>query len=67
VVEKLLPKDDFGNAREIESLIEEAQRNLLTRIAPLDDLATREEQCLLLEDDIPFRESPSGKRVGFYQ
>ncbi|MBM4077654.1 MAG: hypothetical protein FJ267_18660 [Planctomycetes bacterium] len=66
VIVKLLPKDDFGNAREVESLIEEAQRNLLTRIAPLDDLATTEEQCLIREDDVPVRESPSGKRVGFF-
>jgi len=66
VIVKLLPKDDFGNAREVESLIEEAQRNLLTRIAPLDDLATTEEQCLIREEDVPVRESPSGKRVGFF-
>ena len=65
VVGGLLTKTDFGNAREIESIIEEAQRNLLTRLAPLDDLATTDECRIILGLDIPLREQPVSKRVGF--
>ena len=61
----LLPKPDFGNAREVESLIEEAKRNQLNRLAPLDDMATSEERRTILQEDIPKRQQPKSKRVGF--
>lgn len=61
----LLPKPDFGNAREVESLIEEAKRNQLNRLAPLDDMATSEERRTILQEDIPKRQQPKPKRVGF--
>ena len=63
----LLPKPDFGNAREVESLIEEAKRNQLNRLAPLDDMATSEERRTILQADIPKRQQPKSKRVGFLQ
>jgi len=65
VVEPLISKEDFGNAREIESLVEESQRNLLNRLAPLDDLATTNERRLILESDVPLREKPIARRFGF--
>ena len=61
----LLTKPDFGNAREVESLIEEAKRNQLNRLAPLDDMATSEERRTILQEDIPKRQQPKSKRVGF--
>ena len=63
----LLPKPDFGNAREVESLIEEAKRNQLNRLAPLDDMATSEERRMILQEDIPKRQQPKPKSVGFLQ
>ena len=65
VVEALISKENFGNAREIESLVEEAQRNLANRLAPLDDLATSNEKRLILESDIPTREKPISRKYGF--
>jgi stage V sporulation protein K len=51
--ERLKSEKGFGNAREVENLIDAAQRNLTTRIAPKGNLATSKESCLLLEADIP--------------
>lgn len=51
--ERLKREKGFGNAREVENLIDAAQRNLTTRIAPKGNLATSKESCLLLEVDIP--------------
>lgn len=51
--ERLKREKGFGNAREVENLIDAAQRNLTSRIAPKGNLATSKESCLLLEVDIP--------------
>lgn len=67
VLSGLISKPDFGNAREVETLLEEAQRNLLTRLASFDDLATTEERRRVVAADIPMREQPAPKRFGFVQ
>lgn len=51
--ERLKREKGFGNAREVENLIDAAQRNLTTRIAPKGNLATSKESCLIIEADIP--------------
>lgn len=45
--------EGFGNAREVENLIDTAQRNLTRRIAPLGNLATEEESGTIREEDVP--------------
>lgn len=65
VVKPLMSEEFFGNAREIENLVEDSRRNLINRLAPLDDLATSNERRLILEKDIPLRDKPTPRRYGF--
>jgi len=46
-------RPDFGNARDVESLLDWAQRNQLMRLAPLGDLATESERRVLIASDVP--------------
>lgn len=46
-------RPDFGNARDVESLLDRAQRNQLMRLAPLGDLATESERRVLITSDVP--------------
>lgn len=46
-------EDGFGNAREVENLVDAAQRNQLERLVHLGNLATTEENSLIASGDIP--------------
>jgi len=52
----------FGNAREVENVIDAAQRSLTTRHASIGNLATSKESSLLLEIDIPKGHVPKQKQ-----
>lgn len=54
--------DGFGNAREVENLLDAAQRNVLARVSSLGNLATSEETSTVLADDIPEGTEPVAKR-----
>lgn len=45
-------EDGFGNAREVENLMDAAQRNRLDRLVQLGNLATNEEASLIKSGDI---------------
>jgi stage V sporulation protein K len=56
----------FGNAREVENMMDMAQRNLIERLSYLGNLATNEEANRILSDDIPMPAVEDPKRqVGF--
>ena len=58
--------EGFGNAREAENLLDDAQRSLTERLAPLGNLATSDESRRILPEDISLPESDkSNSRVGF--
>ena len=58
--------EGFGNAREVENILDAAQRNVIARVSGLGNLATSEESSTLLPDDIPAATEPSAKRpIGF--
>lgn len=63
VAMKTLP--DFGNARNVENLLEEAYRNQLMRLAPLGDLATETERRWITGADVPSIVSPQKKHIGY--
>jgi Cdc6-like AAA superfamily ATPase len=53
LISKMRNRPNFGNARDIENLIDDVVRNQTLRLAPLDDLATEDERRLLIVDDVP--------------
>ena len=59
----------FGNAREVENVIDIAQRNLTARVAPLGNLATSSEMNTILASDLPevaiFESESSKNTIGF--
>lgn len=58
--------DGFGNAREVENLLDAAQRNVLARVSTLGNLATSKESSTVLPNDIPSATEPTAKRpIGF--
>lgn len=58
--------EGFGNAREVENLLDAAQRNVIARVSSLGNLATSEETSTILSDDIPDATEPVAKRpIGF--
>jgi stage V sporulation protein K len=46
-------EEGFGNAREVQNLMDAAQRNQLERLGHLGNLATDRESCLIRAEDIP--------------
>ena len=59
-------KDGFGNAREVENLIDAAQRNLTLRISHLGNLATEAESHNVVASDIPDVSTQQAKKqIGF--
>lgn len=66
VLEDMRKRPNFGNARDVENLIQEIERNQILRLAPLDDLATEDERRLLIVDDVPdVAPAPSERTIGF--
>ena len=63
-IEKM--NEGFGNAREVENLIDAAQRNLTLRISHLGNLATEVESRNIVANDIPDapQQQPK-KQIGF--
>jgi SpoVK/Ycf46/Vps4 family AAA+-type ATPase len=59
-------KEGFGNAREVENLIDAAQRNLTLRISHLGNLATEVESHNIVANDIPdVPQQQPKKQIGF--
>ena len=59
-------RPNFGNARDVENMIAEVERNQNLRLAPLDDLATEDERKLLIVEDVPdVAPTPSERTIGF--
>ena len=59
-------KVGFGNAREVENVIDAAQRNLTLRISHLGNLATEIESHRVTAVDIPdMTDGPAKKQIGF--
>ena len=59
-------KVGFGNAREVENVIDAAQRNLTLRISHLGNLATEIESHRVTAVDIPDKtDEPAKKQIGF--
>jgi hypothetical protein len=56
---------DFGNARSIERVIEEAERNCVSRMAALGKLATDRRLRTILAEDVPHVAPPYRKLIGF--
>jgi len=64
--ERLKMDPSFGNAREVENVVDAAQRSLTTRLAPKGNLATSKESTLVLDIDIPASHVPKQKQpIGF--
>jgi hypothetical protein len=58
--------EGFGNAREVENLIDAAQRNLTLRISHLGNLATEVESHNIVANDIPdVPQQQPKKQIGF--
>ena len=64
--EEMRNRPNFGNARDVENMIAEVERNQNLRLAPLDDLATEDERKLLIVEDVPdVAPTPSERTIGF--
>lgn len=57
--------DSFGNARDVENLLEAAERNAVNRTAVLGNLATERELRTIIGSDFPVFERAREKRIGF--
>ena len=59
-------KEGFGNAREVENLLDSAQRNATLRVSHLGNLATESEIRTIIGSDIPeVVQSPKKLPIGF--
>jgi hypothetical protein len=59
-------KDGFGNAREVENLLDSAQRNATLRVSHLGNLATESEIRTIIASDIPeINQSGTKRPIGF--
>ena len=68
VMSKERLSEGFGNAREVENLLDAAQRNIVARVSDLGNLATTKESATVFPDDIPSATEPVAKRpIGFAQ
>lgn len=66
ILEGMRKRPNFGNARDVENLIQEIERNQILRLAPLDDLATEDERRFLIVEDLPdMAPAPSERTIGF--
>jgi len=57
--------DGFGNARAVENVLEAAQRNLISRMSELGNLATEAEMTTIIPEDIPQAVPQREKTIGF--
>lgn len=64
-VEASRNRDDFGNARSVEKVIEEAERNCIARVAELGALATDKQLKTLKVGDIPNVAPAYQRQIGF--
>ena len=65
-VEASRKKPDFGNARSVEKILEEAERNCVSRVSKLGGLATRRHLSTIEPVDVPDVAPPvPPKRIGF--
>lgn len=59
-------KDGFGNARTVENMIDQAQRNATLRMSHLGNLATETESRTIRGEDVDFKEELIPKKqIGF--
>jgi AAA+ superfamily predicted ATPase len=59
-------REGFGNARDVENVMDVAQRNLVARVAALGNLATEAESSSIVAADIPLpEEAEAQRRIGF--
>ena len=59
-------KDGFGNARTVENMLDQAQRNATLRMSHLGNLATELESRTLRAEDVDFKEELMPKKqIGF--
>lgn len=66
LLDSLIGAEGFGNAREVENVMDAAQRNLTMRLSPLGNLATDKESRTIVTDDIPTPvETQQSRQVGF--
>jgi stage V sporulation protein K len=64
--DSLTGSEGFGNAREVENVIDAAQRNLTMRLSRLGNLATDKEGRTIVVDDIPASaEAAKTRPIGF--
>jgi len=58
--------DGFGNARDVENVMDAAQRNLTMRLSPLGNLATdRESRTIIASDVSDFEQAEKTRHIGF--
>jgi hypothetical protein len=62
-VEASRKKPDFGNARSVEKILEEAERNCVSRVSKLGGLATRRHLNTIEPVDVPDVAPPVPPRV----
>ena len=66
VLGEIRTHEGFGNAREVENLLEAAQRNVTARMNALGNLATEAESHTILAEDIPGDVVPQKRNpIGF--
>lgn len=58
-------EEGFGNAREVQNIMDAAQRNLLERLSHLGNLATDRESSLIMGEDIPKPIRERKENIGF--
>lgn len=59
-------KEGFGNARDVENIVDAAQRNLVMRLSPLGNLATEKEAKTIVVEDLPKPAiDEKSKQIGF--
>jgi stage V sporulation protein K len=59
-------KDGFGNARTVENMLDQAQRNATLRMSHLGNLATEMESRTIRGEDVDFKEELGPKKqIGF--
>lgn len=66
LMEGMSNAEGFGNAREVENVMDAAQRNLTMRLSPLGNLATDRESRTITVSDIPDHEQvEKARHIGF--
>jgi len=66
LVELVQDNEGFGNAREVENIMDASQRNMTQRLSPLGNLATDQESRTIVADDIPtVDQAEKSRHIGF--